>query len=342
MTSLAETGLIPDSVIRFGVRQLINQRRAHISADDIEQSARDLSVFVAMMEQSEVAIVPDVANQQHYEVPAEFFAQVLGTQRKYSCCYWAKDTENLDSAEQVALKVTAHRALIEDGQAILDLGCGWGSFSLYAAQHYPSCRITSVSNSASQRRYIMETARERGLSNIEVITADMNEFEAPSRYDRIVSVEMFEHMRNYGELYRRIANWLTDDGYFFKHIFCHRSCAYEYVDAGPGDWMSRHFFSGGIMPGDSLPLHFQNDLTLQKHWRWNGKHYQKTAEAWLSNMDSRREEIMPILERVYGKDNAQKWWMRWRIFFMAVSELFGFKDGSEWWVSHYLFSRRNR
>ena len=333
---LAEFGLVPDTLIRRGIRRLCEERRSQVN----QQSARDLDEFVDRMNNSPVALVPELANEQHYEVPAEFFNTVLGTHRKYSCCYWGNGVGNLDEAEQAALEITCQRAKIADGMKVLDLGCGWGSLSLWIATHYPNCSVTSVSNSSSQRRFIEKEAASLGLSNLTVITADMNEFSIDQRFDRIVSIEMFEHMRNYGALFERISGWLDDDGRFFMHIFCHKSGAYEYLDNGPSDWMSRHFFSGGIMPAGDLPSRFQAHLTLEDQWRWSGRHYQETAEAWLANMDARKDEVMPILEETYGRQNARRWWSRWRIFFLAVSEMFGMDGGREWGVGHYLFRHK--
>jgi cyclopropane-fatty-acyl-phospholipid synthase len=335
-----ERGLVPDSVIRAGIRRLCRQRLKDIAAADIDVWAARLEDFIRRMETAEIAPVPELANEQHYEVPPEFFQAVLGRHAKYSCCYWGAGASDLDQAEYDALSLTCERAGIEDGMSVLDLGCGWGSLSLWIAEHFPNCRVTSVSNSAPQREHIEATASKRGLGNLQVLTADMNEFKAPERYDRIVSVEMFEHMRNYGELFRRISTWLNPQGQFFMHIFCHRSSAYEYLDEGPSDWMGRHFFSGGIMPADELPLRFQRHLVLVRKFRWNGQHYEKTANAWLRNMDRNRDRILPILARTYGQSSAEQWFQRWRIFFMACAELFGLNGGREWYVAHYLMRPR--
>ena len=334
-----ESGLVPDSVIRAGIRRLLDRKLKETHASDVEKSAIIKNRFVQMMGESPVAVVPHLANEQHYEVPAAFFSEVLGKNRKYSCCYWSAGINDLDAAEEAALELTAGRAGIEDGMKVLDLGCGWGSLSLWIAEHFPNATITSVSNSRSQHDFIKRAAQNRGLDNIDVHVADMNDFAAPGTYDRIVSVEMFEHMRNYPELFRRISHWLEPDGRFFMHIFCHCSTPYEYIDKGPGDWMSRHFFSGGIMPSADLPMRVGGYLTVDKQWQWNGDHYAKTLRAWLNRMDSRRGAVMPVLEATYGKGQAERWRMRWRIFFMACEELFAYNGGREWFVSHYLLKR---
>ena len=337
-----EQGLVPESVIRHGIRRLLRRRLTDINADDCELAAATLSGFVEMMRLSEIAPVPHLANEQHYEVPAEFFAEVLGDHAKYSCCYWADGDETLTEAEEAALRITCSRARIGDGMSVLDLGCGWGSVTLWIAEHYPSCRITAVSNSRAQHDFIVAAAKSRGLDNVSVIVCDMNDFEISEKFDRVVSVEMFEHMRNYDVLYRKISRWLKPNGLFFMHIFCHRSTPYEFLDNGPGDWMSRHFFSGGIMPSDDLPLHFQQDLNIVDRWRWSGTHYAKTANAWLAQMDERKTAVMKIITDTYGEPSAQTWWMRWRIFFMACAELFEYANGQEWYVGHYLFKPAHR
>ena len=337
--SWTESGLVPDSVIRKGIRRLLENKLAEIRADDIEVASRTTNDFVRMMNASPVALVPELANEQHYEVPAAFYDQVLGHHRKYSCGYWPDGVDTLDDSERAALEETVARAGIEDGMQVLDLGCGWGSVSLYIAERFPNGSVLSVSNSNSQREYIMARAAERGLKNIEVLTCDMNDFSTQRRFDRVVSVEMFEHMRNYGILFDRIHDWLLPNGQFFMHIFTHRSTPYEYIDKGPGDWMSRHFFSGGIMPSASLPLRFARKLAIDAQWTWNGKHYARTCRAWLRQMDRNKGAVMPILEDTYGAGNAGRWFMRWRMFFMACEELFRYDDGTEWFVSHYRFRR---
>ncbi len=332
-----ETGLVPDSVIRAGIRRLLESKLREIRSDDVEYSASALNAFVAMMNQSPVALVPELANEQHYEVPSAFFQEVMGDHLKYSCCYWGDGIESLTEAENTALGITCERAGIVDGMRVLDLGCGWGSLSLYIAGQFPNCEVVSVSNSASQQAFIKARAQERGLPNIDVLVCDMNDFEAPGDFDRICSIEMFEHMRNYRELFRRIKSWLRPEGRFFMHIFCHRTTAYEFIDRGPTDWMSRFFFSGGIMPSADLPLRFAEDLNIENRWHWNGRHYAKTCNAWLAEMDAKKTAIQPVLASCYGADAAALWWQRWRMFFMACAELFAYRDGREWYVGHYLF-----
>ena len=333
-----ERGWVPDWMVRRGIRRLLQARLAETPVGDCETAAAHVRHFVEEMDASEIAPMPEKANRQHYELPAEFFCEVLGPQRKYSGCYWADGVEDLATAEEAALAITAERAGIENGMRILELGCGWGSLTLWMARRFPGSRILAVSNSASQRRYIERQAERRGIANVRVVTADMNDFQAEERFERIVSVEMFEHMRNYRELFRRIAGWLAPDGRVFVHIFCHRAVPYAFVPRDESDWMSRHFFSGGIMPSDALPLCFPEHLRIIDLWRWSGLHYERTANAWLANMDLRRDRIEPILESVYGAD-APRWWVRWRVFFMACAELFGYEGGQEWWVAHYLFGR---
>ena len=337
---LAEKGLLPDSIIRTGIRNLVEKRLQEIKANNCEASMSSLTNFVKAMDMAKIAEVPELANAQHYEVPAEFFQLCLGNHGKYSSCFWMPETKDLEEAEILALKQTCDHADLQDGQAILELGCGWGSLSLWMATHYPKAQITGVSNSNSQREYIMQVAKSRGITNLTIITADMNVFEAPNKYDRIVSIEMFEHMRNWQVLYAKVADWLKPQGKFFKHIFVHRHTPYLFEVNDGNDWMSQYFFSGGMMPSDDLPLHFQDNLKLSQRWRWDGTHYEKTANAWLLNMDINKDAITPILVQTYGLKEAEMWRNRWRMFYMACAELFGYNHGQEWWVTHYLFEKR--
>ena len=333
-----ELGLVPDAVVRAGIRRLCDARLREIDAGNCERAASATEDFVAQMDAAELAPVPHLANEQHYEVPADFFRHALGPHLKYSCAWWLDSTRTLERAETLALAATCERAGLADGQRILELGCGWGSLTLWMAAHYRRSHVTAVSNSASQRAWIEAQARERGLNNVTVITADMNQFAAPGRYDRVVSVEMFEHMRNWRALFARVADWLEPGGRFFMHVFCHRSTPYAFVDGGPADWMSRHFFSGGLMPSDDLALRFQDRLRFLARWRWDGRHYERTANAWLANVDARRAQVLEVLATTHG-DAASQWLQRWRVFFMACAELFGYRNGQEWWVSHCLFER---
>jgi cyclopropane-fatty-acyl-phospholipid synthase len=337
-----EQGIVPDAVVRTGIRRLCEQRLREIGGGDCEAAARITEAFVRSMDESAIALAPDLANAQHYEVPALFFMLALGPHRKYSSAWWPEGTADLAQAEAKALAVTCEHAELSDGQTILELGCGWGSLTLWMAERYPNSHVTAVSNSRSQRTWILDEAARRGLRNINVVTADMNCLAIEQRFDRVVSVEMFEHMRNWRALFARVHDWLQPDGRFFMHVFCHRSTPYAFADEGAADWMSRNFFSGGMMPSDDLALRFQDALRLLRRWRWDGRHYERTANAWLANVDARRAQVLPVLAATYGEAHALQWLQRWRIFFMACAETFGYRDGQEWWVSHYLFERPAR
>lgn len=333
LIGLAEAGRLPDSLVRFGMRQLIADRAASLTDSDDRSGFQKLLQELAALP---VATETDRANEQHYEVPAEFFHLSLGEHLKYSCCYYGHDTDSLDVAEATALRKTCEHALLADGQSVLELGCGWGSLSLWMAKHYPNSSITAVSNSHSQKEWIDQQAAKRGLTNLTVVTCDINELSPHDTYDRIVSVEMFEHVRNHKELMNRVAGWMKPDGRLFVHIFCHDRQPYLFEDQSKTDWMTRYFFAGGIMPSRDLLVECQDRLELENQVIWSGQHYEKTSNHWLEMMDAKPIEITACLKSAYG-DDWKMWRQRWRMFYMACAELFGFRDGQEWYVSHYLF-----
>ena len=330
---LLERDLLPDVLLRAGIRRLNRMRLRD------EAARTDRAAFVDGLKRSPIALHTAAANAQHYEVPAAFFERVLGPRLKYSAGYWADGARDLAQSEEHMLDLTCRRAGLADGQRILDLGCGWGSFTLYAAERFPAARIVAVSNSRSQREFIEARAKARGFPHVRVITSDINDFEAPGPFDRVVSVEMFEHVRNYERLLQRVASWLAPRGELFVHIFCHRRFAYPFEDEGDHDWMARHFFTGGLMPSAGLLGQFQRDLRLREQWEVNGRNYARTCEAWLENMDAHRAELLPLFAQTYGADQARRFWAYWRIFFLACAELFAHEGGEEWFVSHYRFGR---
>ncbi|HXV37189.1 MAG TPA: cyclopropane-fatty-acyl-phospholipid synthase family protein [Myxococcota bacterium] len=338
--SVAEAGRVPDPLLRAGIRGLLRRRLAEISHEDCEAAEEANRAFRDALRASPIALVPELANEQHYELPPAFFARVLGARLKYSSGLWSGGTRDLDAAEEAMLRLCCERAQLVDGMRVLDLGCGWGSLALWIAERHPRCRVVAVSNSKPQREFILGRCASRGFENVEVVTSDVNDFEPDGRFDLVMSVEMFEHVRNYERLLARIAGWLAPDGRLFVHHFAHREFAYPFETEGDDDWMGRHFFSGGCMPSDDLLLHFQRDLVVERKWRVSGLHYARTAEAWLERLDREREALLPILEDVYGHDDAAVWFQRWRLFFLACAELFGFRGGNEWWVTHLRFAPR--
>jgi cyclopropane-fatty-acyl-phospholipid synthase len=350
-TGLLERGLVPDSVIRLQIRRLLAQRLRDETRGGVEQQSDFLRGFIARMRSSPIALATTAANDQHYEVPARFFELTLGRRLKYSSGLWGPGCRSLDDAEEAMLALTAERARLEDGQRILELGCGWGSLTLWMAERFPNATIIAVSNSASQRAFIEARAAERGIGNVRVVTADMNSFDALAHsaalFDRVVSVEMFEHMRNFELLLWRIASWMRPDGLLFLHIFTHRTFSYPFEVRDAADWLAEYFFTGGMMPSDTLLLNFQRDLVVEDHWLLSGTHYQKTARAWLDRTDANREDILALFGSTYGshllgaarRAEARKWHIRWRTFYMACEELWGYEDGNQWGVSHYLFRK---
>lgn len=339
LIELAEKGIIPDYFIRQGIVRNCENRLNNENVSNTEKVSSKKQSWIQQMKESPIALVPEKANEQHYEVPPAFFENVLGKHLKYSSGYWPDGVNSLDESEESMLELSFERAQLVDGDSILELGCGWGSLTCYMASKLPNSKITAVSNSKDQKEHILNRCKNQGLDNIEVITADMNDFGTENKYDRVVSIEMFEHMRNYKKLLSKISSWLHDDGKLFIHIFTHQSVVYPFENQGEADWMAREFFSGGMMPSHDLLLHFQDDLIIDGVWSMSGTHYEKTSLAWVNKMDANKDSIMKIFLKTYG-DDAKLWFQRWRIFFMSCEKLFGYNNGSEWGVSHYRFSKR--
>jgi cyclopropane-fatty-acyl-phospholipid synthase len=334
-----EKDQIPDYLIRTRIRQLLKQRLEDENKGGVEAQQKHLMSFIENLKYSPIAVNTADANEQHYEVPTPFYQYCLGKNLKYSSGYWKPGVTDLDTSEKDMLELTCARAELKSGQQVLELGCGWGSLSLFMAAKFPESIFTVVSNSRTQKEYIDAQAAERQITNLNVITADMNTFSIDGAFDRVVSVEMFEHMRNYKLLLAKVASFLKPDGKLFIHIFTHKEYAYLFEVKDDTDWMSKYFFTGGVMPSDDLMFYFNDDLSVKKHWHVSGSHYGKTSEAWLANMDRHKTEIMPLFEQTYGKENATKWWVYWRIFYMSCAELWNYNDGNEWIVSHYLFEK---
>ncbi|MCO8122053.1 cyclopropane-fatty-acyl-phospholipid synthase family protein [Stieleria sp. TO1_6] len=332
----AEQGRLPDWIVRLGIRRLLRTRLRELQSTPPQSAAERLR---DQIRSQPIAVATHHANEQHYELPTEFFQQILGPHLKYSCCYWDADTKTLDDAERNALRMTAEHAQIENGMDVLELGCGWGSLSLWLAQAFPDSSITSISNSHTQRRFITAHAQRLGLRNLDVQTADINDFQTDRTFDRVVSVEMFEHVRNHVALLSQINRWLTPEGKLLVHVFCHRTTPYLFETDGSQDWMGRHFFTGGMMPSVDWLSSCSSSLTPAEQWTWDGTHYAKTCRAWLSNQDAATETLRPILAKTYGRPDANRWHHRWRMFFMACEELFATRGGREWFVSHTLFQK---
>lgn len=338
--SLLEKNKVPDFALRLGIRKLLKERLHQEKKETVELQQAHLMKLIAELKESPIAINTAEANEQHYEVPTAFYKFCLGSNLKYSSGYWNEGVLDIDTSENDMLEITCSRAELTDGQDILELGCGWGSLSLYMAKKYPQSSITAVSNSKTQKIYIDEQAQLRGIKNLTIITVNINDFAIEKKFDRVVSVEMFEHMRNYQKLMHKIADCLKINGKLFVHIFTHKDFAYKFEVLDETDWMSKYFFTGGIMPSDDLLLYFNEHLSIEKHWHVSGLHYSKTSESWLQNMDKNKSQIMPLFESTYGKDQAVKWWVYWRLFYMACAELWGYNNGEEWIVSHYLFIKK--
>jgi cyclopropane-fatty-acyl-phospholipid synthase len=339
LIGLAERGLLPDALLRHGIRRQCADRLRNESYGGLETQAARFRERIELLRNSPLAIHTDAANTQHYELPPAFFKHCLGKHLKYSCAYYPRGDETLDQAEAAMLALYGERAELADGQRILELGCGWGSLTLWMAERYPDARITAISNSRPQREYIEAQCRIRGFANVRVVTCDVNHLQLDAaQFDRCVSIEMFEHMRNYEVLLGNISGWLKPGGKLFVHIFAHRTLMYPFETAGDDNWMGRHFFTGGLMPASDTLLWFQRDLKIEQRWHLDGTHYQRTANHWLENQDAAHQDVMAVMREAYGDANAALWFQRWRMFWMACAEMFGYAKGQEWLVAHYRFA----
>lgn len=335
-----EAGYVPDSVIRFGIRELLKQRLNELEKLENQHDGRYVQAYADSLRHSPLAILTDKANQQHYEVPTEFYDLCLGQHKKYSSCFWERGMTTLEQAEQKALDISIERAQITDGMSILEIGCGWGSLSLELARRFPNSQITSISNSTTQKKYIDATAERRGFKNLEILTRDLGKEEnynlGDKKFDRIMSIEMMEHLRNYEKFFSLVSNLMKPESLFFVHIFTHKKSPYVFETEGDSNWMGKYFFSGGQMPSRDLFDQFNKDIIVDQKWDWNGVHYQKTLEAWLVKMDENKQRVYELFKKAYGPDQVEVWINRWRVFYMASAELFGYNKGTEWGVTHYL------
>lgn len=339
---LAERGWLPDALLRYGIRRQCEDRLKTELDGGLDIQAARFQQRIEQLRDSPVAIHTDAANAQHYELPPAFFKLCLGKRLKYSCAYYPRGDETLDQAEEAMLTLYGERAELADGQQILELGCGWGSLTLWMAERFPSARITAISNSRPQREYIETQCRVRGFDHVKIITCDVNRLQLDAeQFDRCVSIEMFEHMRNYETLLGNISGWLKPGGKLFVHIFAHKTLMYPFETEGEDNWMGRHFFTGGLMPASDTLLWFQRDLNMEQRWHVDGTHYQRTADHWLQNQDASRDEVMAVMREAYGEATAALWFQRWRMFWMACAEMFGYADGQEWLVAHYRFAKHD-